>query len=277
VRRRPGLLLAPALLLTALVVGASTSVLLLQSLGLMPLVGQPRLSLDAYRAVGPDLLASAGLSLALAAVATTLAAVLGLTTALLVASTQRGSRILRLVAAATVPVPHLVGAAAIGLLLADSGVLPRLLGLSPAQWPDLVAGPWWVAVVAEYVWKESAFIALVVFAVVASRLTSYEQTAAVLGASRRYRLLHVTIPLALPALVVSGAIGFVYVVGSYEVAWLLGRTSPEPLPVLAYRLFSSPDLTARPESAAVAVVTLAVAGAAAAVAVLSLRRSRVAA
>ena len=276
-RRRPGLLLAPALLLIALVAGASTSVLLLQSLGLMPLVGQPRLSLDAYRAVGPDLQTSAGLSLALAAAATTVAAVLGLTTALLVASTQRGSRLLALVAAATVPVPHLVGAAAIWLLLADSGVLPRLFGLSTAQWPDLVAGPWWLAVVAEYAWKESAFIALVVSAVLASRVASYEQTAAVLGASRSYRLLHVTIPLALPALVVSSAISFVYVVGSYEVAWLLGRTSPEPLPVLAYRLFSSPDLAARPESAAVAVVTVAVAAAAAAVAVLSLRRSRVAA
>jgi len=44
-------------------------------------------------------------------------------------------------------------------------------------------------------------------------------------------------------------------VGSYEVAWLLGRTYPEPLPVLAFRLFSSADLAARPEAAAVSVVT----------------------
>lgn len=276
-RRRPGLLLAPALLLTTLVVAASMSVLLLQSLGLMPLVGQPRMSLDAFRAVGPDLLTSAGLSLSIAAVATTLAAGLGLATALLVVSTRPGARVLRLVAAATVPVPHLVGAAAIGLLLADSGVLPRVLGLSAVQWPDLVAGRWWIAVVAEYAWKESAFIALVVSAALASRVASYEQTAATLGASRSFRLRHVTIPLALPALAVSSAISFVYAVGSYEVAWLLGRSSPEPLPVLAYRLFSSPNLSARPEAAAVAVVTLAVAGAVAAVAVLSLRRSRVAA
>jgi len=277
VRPRPGLLLAPALLLTALVVAAATSVLLLQSLDLMPLVGQPRLSLDAYRAVAPDLASATGLSLAIAAAATAAAMPIGLLTALQVSSSRRASSLLRLAAASTVPFPHLVGAAAIGLLLADSGVLPRLLGLSAQQWPDLVAGPWWVAVVLEYAWKESAFIALVVSAVLASRVASYEQTAATLGASRAFRLMHVTVPLALPALLASGAISFVYVLGSYEVAWLLGRTTPEPLPVLAYRLFSSPDLTARPESAAVAVVTLLLAGLAAALAVGAVRRGRVAA
>jgi len=277
VRGRPGPLLAPALLVTGLVVAAATTVLLLQSLGLMPLVGSPRLSLDAYRAVEPDLLPAAGLSVAIAAAATALATPVGLVSALLVASSARASGLLRLAAASTVPVPHLIGAAGVGLLLADSGVLPRLLGRSAEQWPDLVAGPWWIAVVLEYAWKESAFIALVVSAVLASRVSSYEQTAAVLGASRRFRLVHVTVPLAMPALIASSAISFVYVLGSYEVAWLLGRTSPEPLPVLAYRLFSSPDLAARPESAAVAVVTLLLAGLAAAVAVSALRRSRVAA
>ena len=45
---------------------------------------------------------------------------------------------------------------------------------------------------------------------------------------------------------------YVYTVGSYEVAWLLGQLYPEPLPVLAYRVFGSVDLAARPAAAAAA-------------------------
>ena len=255
IRRHPGLLLLPALVPTLLLLGAAVVTLGLQSLGLMPLVGAPRLSAEAFRSVTPDLATSVGLTLAIASAATALAAVVGLGTALLVTSSARSARVLGLAAAATVPIPHLVAAAAVGLLLADSGVLPRMLGLSAEQWPDLVAGPWWVAVVLEYAWKESAFVALVVGAALATRVARYDETAALLGAGRVHRLRHVTLPLAAPALLVASTISFVYVVGSYEVAWLLGRTYPEPLPVLAFRLFSSADLAARPEAAAVSVVT----------------------
>jgi len=255
IRRHPGLLLLPALVPTLLLLGAAVVTLGLQSLGLMPLVGAPRLSADAFRSVTPDLANSVGLTLAIASAATALAAVVGLGTALLVTSSARSARVLGLAAAATVPIPHLVAAAAVGLLLADSGVLPRMLGLSAEQWPDLVAGPWWVAVVLEYAWKESAFVALVVGAALATRVARYDETAALLGAGRVHRLRHVTLPLAAPALLIASTISFVYVVGSYEVAWLLGRTYPEPLPVLAFRLFSSADLAARPEAAAVSVVT----------------------
>lgn len=56
-------------------------------------------------------------------------------------------------------------------------------------------------------------------------------------------------------MIVSAIIIFVCTLGSYEVAWLLGRPYPEPLPVLAFRRFTSITLTSRPEAAAVAVVT----------------------
>lgn len=124
----------------------------------------------------------------------------------------------------------------------------------------------------EYTWKESAFIALVVAAALASRVASYTETAALLGAGRRARLRHVTLPLAAPALLASSAITCVYAIGSYEVAWLLGRAYPEPLPVMAYRLFTSNDLAARPQAMAVALATTALAGAVALVCLGLLRR-----
>ncbi len=86
------------------------------------------------------------------------------------------------------------------------------------------------------------------------------------------RLRRITLPLAAPALVVGGTITFAYVLGSYEVAWLLGRTYPEPLPVLAFRLFSDTDLTARPLAMAVSVATVGLVVAALGVGAVLLRR-----
>ncbi|WP_241175858.1 ABC transporter permease [Modestobacter sp. KNN46-3] len=270
-RRRALLLILPAVVPTGAVVLAALTSALLSSLGLTPLVGQPRLTLDPWRAPTDHLWTAAGLSVAIATAATVLAALVGLATALAITGRRRSGRLLALLSSATIPVPHVVGAAAVGLLLADAGFLPRLLGVETG-WPPLVGGRWWIAVVAEYAWKESAFIALVVSSALASRVASYRDTAIVLGARPWARLRYVTLPLAAPALVASAGISFVYVLGSYEVAWLLGRPSPEPLPVLAFRLFTSLELTARPEAATVAVATAALALAAVAVAAAALRR-----
>lgn len=246
---------------------------LLQSLGLMPLVGPVQPSLDAFTVQVPTLLQAAAVSLWIATASTVIAAVVGFATALVIVSGRIGGRVIALVSASVVTVPHLIGAATVGLLLADSGLLPRVLGIPSDAWPSFVGGPWWVAVIAEYSWKESAFIALVVAGTLATRVARFTETAALLGAGRMSRLRFVTLPLALPALVISSVIAFVYTLGSYEVAWLLGRSYPEPLSVMALRLYGSISLTSRPEAAAVAVVTTALSFVVMAVAFLALRRT----
>lgn len=257
--RRSLLLIAPAAVSTALVLGTGLTLVVAQSLGLFSVVGASRTSLDAYTAVASsgELISSLLLSLGIATAATTLALFVGLLTALAVRATRLGGRLLSAVAAATIPVPHLIGAAAVGLLLSDSGLLARFSGIGPGQWPQLVAGPWWTAVILEFSWKESAFVALVVLSVLAANALELDETAAVLGAGNWSRFRYVTLPLARPGLVLAGGISFVYVLGSYEVGWLLGRAYPEPLPVLAYRLFTSTDLTARPQALAVSTLTVA--------------------
>ncbi|MBC3763575.1 ABC transporter permease subunit [Quadrisphaera oryzae] len=274
-RGRAGLLVLPAVVPTVAVLGAGTGVALLQSTGLMPLVGAPEATTATYRMLAGDRALRDGLviSLGVATASTVLAVVIGVGVALLVRTTRAGGRLLHLAAAATVPVPHLIGAAAVGLLLADSGLLARVLGLGPDSFPPLVAGPWWVAVVAEYAWKESAFVALVVLAAVAVHERELDEAAAVLGAGPWQRLRRVFLPLAAPAATAAGGIVFAYVVGSYEVAWLLGRTYPEPLPVLAYRLYSDVDLASRQEAMAVALMTTALSVTALVVTAALLRRS----
>lgn len=269
--RRAALLVLPALLPTVVVLGVGLVAAVMQSLGLVPLVGEPELSLAAYRALATDdVLTGLGVSVAIATASTSLALLLGATAAVLVQHSRIGG--LAAVAAAVVPIPHLVGAAAVGLLLADSGLVARLLGAQPGTFPALVGGPWWVAVVLEFAWKESAFVAVVVLGSLAATERDLDEAAAGLGAGPWQRLRRVTLPLAAPALVVSGTISFAYVVGSYEVAWLLGRTYPEPLAVLAFRLFSDTDLAVRPQALAVAVLTVGVASAALVTGAALLRR-----
>ncbi len=267
-RMRAGLRVLPAVLPVVVVLGVGIGAVLAQSLGLLPLVGAARLTAVAYTDPGTPLGRAAALSLGITAAATAIAAAVGAVAGLVMAA---GSRVVGLAGALTVPVPHLIGATTMGLLLADAGVLPRWLQVT-ASWPELVSGPWWIAVVLEYAWKESAFIALLVAATAGDRLVPLTRTAATLGAGRRARLRYVVLPLIAPAVVAGAGITAVYTLGSYEVAAVLGRPAPEPLANAAVRLFGSIDLAARPQAAAVAVLTIAVCLAAAAVTVLALRR-----
>ena len=247
-------LVAPAVLLILAVTGTALGAVVATSLGLLPLVGQPRLSTDGFTTLAGDLQAATHESLHTAATATLLAAAIGLTIATSVVRAGRGVRFVVGLSAAVLTVPHLVGAAATGLLLSDVGLVQRWSGISAASWPELVGGRWPWATVLELAWKESAFVALVVTASVGRQYADLREVAAVLGARPRAQWRRVLLPLAAPALASSSLIVFVYSLGTYEVARLLGRAYPEPLPVMAYRLFTDIDVAARPQAAATAVV-----------------------
>jgi len=247
-------LVAPAMLLILAVTGTALAAVVATSLGLLPLVGQPRLSAAGFTSLSGDLPTATQESLLTAAAATMLAAVMGLTIATLVVRSGRGVRLVIGLAAAVVTVPHLVGAAATGLLLSDVGLAQRWSGIPAAAWPELVGGRWPWATVLELAWKESAFVALVVIASVGRQYAALREVAAVLGAPPRAQWRRVLLPLSAPALASSSLIVFVYSLGTYEVARLLGRAYPEPLPVMAYRLFTDIDVAARPQAAATALV-----------------------
>ncbi|OFE18058.1 hypothetical protein BA895_13055 [Humibacillus sp. DSM 29435] len=263
----------PAVLLVVVVVVTALVALVLTATGLMPLVGRPHLRSDAFAAVAPDLLVQARESLLVGVAATVVAVAVGFAVALLLLTTRSGSRALSVVVTVPIPVAHLVGAASFALLLTGSGLANRLFGSPPDQWPSLVGGPWPVAAVLAFAWKESAFVALVVTATLAENLTDYSEAAALLGASRFARVRHVVLPLSAPALIGAGTIVLLYTLGNYEVMWLLGRAYPETLPVAANRLFGSIDLTSRPGAAVTALATTGLALAAAAAAVPLVRRA----
>lgn len=264
-------LVAPALSLVTVVTGTALGAVLATSLGLMPLVGEPRLSLDAFTSLSNDLGAATGESLLTAATATLIAAAVGLAIASTCLHVRLARRAVIGLAVVVVTVPHLIGAAATALLLSDVGLAQRWTGVATSSWPELVGGRWPWATVLELAWKESAFVALVIVAAVGRRYRELAEIASVLGATPRQRWRRVLVPLAGPALTSASLIVFVYSLGTYEVARLLGRAYPEPLPVLAYRLFTDVDIAARPQAAAAAVVVTAL-GVVAAVAVLPVVR-----
>ncbi|MEO8852054.1 MAG: ABC transporter permease subunit, partial [Allobranchiibius sp.] len=206
-------LVLPAVLLVAVVTGTALVAVVATSLGLLPLIGQPRLSTDGFTSVAPDLGAAAQQSLVLAAAATTLAGSIGLFLATVVLRAGRGVRFLVGMVAAVLTIPHLVGAASVGLLLSDEGLVQRWSGISAGSWPELVGGRWPWAAVGELAWKESVFVALVVTASVGRRYSELREVSAVLGASRWAQWRRVMLPLASPALGSASLIVFVYSLG----------------------------------------------------------------
>lgn len=268
-RTGPPVQALPAVLLVGVVAGTGLAAVVATSLGLMPLFGRPDPGVAGYRAAAGDLALGLRETLVIASAATVLAALVGLVVATVLLAGRRGRAPLRTLAVAVVAVPHIVGAASVGLLLSSGGLAALLLGVPDTVWPELVGGRWPVATVLELAWKESAFVALVVVAATARHHHELDETAAVLGARPWERWVRVFVPTAGPALAAASLIVFVYSVGSYEVPWLLGRSYPEPLPVLAFRLFGSIDLAARPGAAAAATVGAGVAVASAVVALVA--------
>jgi putative spermidine/putrescine transport system permease protein len=173
-------------------------------------------------------------------------------------------------------------AAFLGLqLLAGAGLASRIgyaLDLTGgiADFPELVHDRALVGVIAVHTFLAVPFFVLLFVELHRSeRVSAFQELAATLGASRRQRLLRVTLPLLLRRAVPALGLLLAVVLGSFEVPLLLGRQSPQMLSVLAYRKYGFFDLAQRPEAFALALgYTLLVLAAALATAVRGARASR---
>lgn len=264
-RLRIALLLAPALLVVGVFFVAGVGQAVAQSFGYQPFLPGWHWSLSGWRALtaDPAVHASLWLTIRVAGLSTVLAAVLGTGLALGLHRLGRGRRWASGVAQVNLAVPHLVGAVCMLLLLGQAGLLSRLthaVGLTgtPADFPALTADRFGAGIIAEYVWKETPFIAVLALSALGRGADDLAAAARMLGASRRQRLVHVTLPLLAPAISAGAMLVFAFAAGSYEVPYLLGRPYPATLSVTAFQQYSSTDLTARPEAMAVAVVIAAV-------------------
>ena len=261
----PWLSLAPALTLVTVLLGASLAYGVAQSLGLVSVIGQNTLSLDAYRNLltgqgqaGREFWGSLGFSLWVSIASTLISSALALLVAVWL-SERRGAHVDTLALNWNFAFPHLVWAVALLLFLSQSGLLARwaaTLGLiqTPAQFPVLVRDRFGIGIILHYVSKEIPFLALIVLAVLRSQPAGYDLVAENLGASRWQRLRYITLPLVTPALLGGALLVFAFIFSSYEVPALLGVDYPRMLPVLALRFFNDPDLRARTDGMAISLI-----------------------
>jgi len=268
---RLGLLLAPALLVIAVFFFGGIGQAVAQSFGYQPYLPGSRLSGDAWLALwhDPAVRASLVLTLRVALLSTATAAVLAVTAALLIRQLGGRRAWVTGVFQGTLAVPHLVGALCMTLLLSQGGLLSRLAhsaGLTPAasSFPAITSDRFGLAIIAEYVWKETPFLTVLTLAALGRGAADLEAAARVLGAGPWQRLAHVTLPLLAPTLAAGSILVFAFAAGSYEVPYLLGRPYPATLPVVALQYYNATDLTSRPEAMAIAVLIAALSALAAA-------------
>jgi putative spermidine/putrescine transport system permease protein len=258
---RPWVLLAPALAVITLLFVGALAFGVLQSLNIVNFAGASDPSLDAYVNTfnNPVFWESLWLSLRIALLSTAISIVLAVGTALLIFHTERGRRVTTFIYQFNLPIPHIVGGVAMLLLLSQSGFFSRIafaLGLTdaPADFPPMTNDRWGIAIIAEYVWKETVFIGVVVLAALQGGVAEYEQLARTLGASRWKRFWHVILPLITPAIVSTSIIVFAFSFGAFEIPFMLGQPFPAALPVLAFRAYTDVDLNARSEAMAISVI-----------------------
>ena len=255
------LMLAPALAVILLLFVGGLVVGLGQSLDYMPVIGLRTPTLHHYWAIltDPGFRTSLLLTFYIALVSTLLSTVLAVAVAMVLRHNLYGNGLLTLIFQIPLPVPHMVAAAGIVLLLTQSGLFARLLYSvgwlqTPGQFPVLVFDRWYIATILVYLWKETPFIGLVVLAVLKGVGQEYEEMARTLGANAWQRFRYVLLPLILPGIVSTSMIVFAFMFGSFEIPLLLGLRYPNTLPVAAYRAYIDPDLNQRPASMAMGMV-----------------------
>ena len=255
---RAYLLVLPALSLVLLLFGGGLGLAFLQSVGLLGLTSDGRLSLAAYgEALGSSQFwRSLGLSLYIAFTATTLSTVLSIGLAMLLRGAGRWASF---ACQLTLPIPHLVGIAGLLLLLSPSGMVARLLYAlgwisSDQDFPLLVNDSANIGVITHFLWKEIPFMTLILLAVLRGIRPEFAMQARALGANAWQCFWQVTLPLLRPGIISASLIVFGFIFGNFEVPFLLGSTYPRTLPILVYQAFTNVDLNQRPVAIALGLL-----------------------
>lgn len=259
------LMLAPAFAVIGVLFFGGLGVGLMRSFNYMPVIGRVQPNLAAYKAVfqDPAFGAALGLSLYIALLSTVISAVLGLAAALVLRVQFSGRRAALVLFQLNQAVPHLVGAIGILYLFSQSGSFARLAFAAgaitrPADFPALIFDPYAIGIILQYIWKEVPFIGMIVLANLQTLGPEYEAAARSHGASAAQSLIHVLLPMLVPALLGASIVVFTFAFSAYEVPLLLGQNHPAALSVLAYRSYADVDLAARPQAMAMAMVIAAI-------------------
>lgn len=252
--------LSPLLLPFAVLFLGGLGLAAAQSLGLLLPFEYHGALLDGYRqALSPHLLASLGLSFAVALVSAGLSVVFGAVGAYAVWKLPEKLRRRAVVYKVGLILPHVAVAFIVLILWTRTGFLASVghqFGLveTPADFPAILFSGNGLGMVLAYVYKETPFVMLLALAVLLRTDPRLAQTARMLGASEAATFRRVILPRLLPALNTAFIILYLYTFGAFDIPFLLGESSPGMLSIEIYNLYFERDLVNRPTAMALLVL-----------------------
>lgn len=208
---------------------------------------------------------SLGLTLYYAIVATLISLVFGILLALALVRNFPSKTLYKYLYKLPLMIPYTVGIALAVIMLGNGGMLSRLMAFTgfiddPSQFPQILKTHMGWGVIAVYVWKQTPFVALTIYAVLLGVGRETEEAAAILGANKRQIFFQVTLPQILPGIISSTLIIFAFNIGAFEAPFILGGGFPDTLPVVAWRYFNDADYTLQLQGMATVVSIALVAG-----------------
>lgn len=243
--------LMPVLLVLTLLFGGALVLAVMQSLGFAPWFGVntfPDFSYFGTLWGSWSFWQSLGLTLYYATVATLIALVFGILLALAMVRMFPGKTLYKYLYKLPLMIPYTVGIALAVIMLGNGGMVSRIMAFTgvisdPSQFPQILNTHYGWGIIAVYVWKQTPFVALTIYAVLLGVGRETEEAAAILGAKPRQIFFQVTLPQILPGIVSSTLIIFAFNIGAFEAPFILGGGFPDTLPVVAWRYFNDADYT----------------------------------
>lgn len=199
-----------------------------------------------------------------AAAATAISAAAAILLAVVFRRAHPLDRLARLVAVSPLPIPHVVAGVLGVLILSQSGLLARAafaLGWisDPADMPPLVYDRAGIGMILSLAWKETPFLALIAFSIMAGRARDLEEAARTLGAGAAQVFRRVTLPVLWRGMLPPIVAVFAFAAGSYEAAVLLAPSDPLALPLLTMERYTDASLETRGDAFVLVLVGMAVA------------------
>ncbi|UII54149.1 ABC transporter permease subunit [Cytobacillus spongiae] len=247
--------LFPAIFFVLLLVGYG-----LLSAFLTSIQGDGSWTLTYYKEIlkDPTFLDSIQLSLTIASVSTTLSLLIGLLVAKWMFESLKSHHSKALI---WIPMlfPHFVWAYVMLLLLSQTGWVSAIF--ETIGWIDDYSDfPLWIrdhhgiGMILTYIGKEVPFVVLMVLPVYVQMNPNYPLVVQTLGGSKWRVFKDIEWPFLYPVVAEAGLIIFAFVLGAYEVPYLLGTTYPKYVSVLTYDWFYEGDWSQRPYAFAVMIL-----------------------
>lgn len=245
--------LLPLLLPFTLVFGGGLAITLLQSFGLLMFSYSYDDLFFAYRELAADtwFLRSAVFSLYVAAASSSVAIIFGTALAYLIWKMPERYHRFTLVYKIPLVLPHIaVGFLAV-LFLSRTGVLASLayqVGLIDAfeGFPDLLYTRSGIDLISAYIYKETPFVMVMVYAMLVRFDRRQIDIARMLGGGRMRIFISLILPYILPAINTTFIILFIFTLGGFDLPFVLGDSYPGMLSIRIYEYYFQKDLAQRP-------------------------------